>query len=426
VVEEIMSMQYNEVKIIKNKSAYYVVRLLQLMKRPVIETEDNGSIWLNQLMAQSLEDGDIIFDPYQLEKSIKYNEKLLSEIDFSIAPFYMDNVFVAKINERFISENDIKEKISELPVKIQCLFINRSTRIRAIATLVLLNCYREEEKPEKTSAWLQPDKINDYNQLKLNFEKIEKMKISQKSGVDDQILACSDNWSMTVKDLKKELDKLTPITRIDIADNNLLYEMIKYMTKRNHESDSGLIINSNLFEAIDIIGKSYDQLNYVFDENAIVGTLENISVTVKELRKLVAQLGEFEKNRFMELSTRKESFNEMITKKFWLHLYDRKIIEDNPDFKKEISNYQNKLFVELLYENKLQVKSLQIDDEQLNLKMLQTVRSINEDKLRSYIQAVMQDYTIQVNSRFFQKNLNLDIGSSEYHKIIIKNIKNID
>jgi hypothetical protein len=422
VVEELMTMQNNEVKIINDKSAYYVVRLSQSMKRPATKTSDNELVWLNQRMAQSLESGDTIFDPYRLEKSIKCNENLLSKIDFSIAPFYTDSGFVAKINERFVSENDIKEKISELPVKIQCLFKNRSTRIKAVATLVLLNYYREEKKPENTNAWLQPHTINGYNQLKLNFERIEKMEIIQKSDVDDQILAYSDNWSMSVKDLKKELDKLNPITRFDIADNNLLHEMIEYVAKRDCVQDSDLIVNSDFFEYIDIIGKSHDQLNYVFDENTIVGTLSKIDLSVRELRGLVVQLCEFEKNKFMELSTRKESFNELIIKKFWLYLYDRKIIEDNPDFKKEISTYQNKLLVELLYENKLRIKSSQIDDEQLNLKMVQTIRTINEDKLFSYIQAAMQDCTIQVNRHFFRNNLNLDIGSSKYNEVIIENI----
>jgi hypothetical protein len=342
VVEEIITMQEdNEVKIIKENAAYYVVRRLQSAKIPVVEINDNESVLLNRLMARSLEEGDIIFDPYRLEKSIECNETLLSKIDFSIAPFYTDSDFVAQTDKRFISGNKVKEEISGLPLKIQCLFLNRSTRIRAIATLVLLNDCRMK-KPEKVSGWLQPHKINGYNQLKLNFEKIEKMKITQKNTVDDQILASSGNWSMTVKDFKKELDQLTPVTRLDIANNNLLHEMIEYLAKRNGIPDSGLIVNSNLFESIDIMDKSYDQLNYVFDESATVGTLENIDLSVKELRKLIVRLGEFEKNKFLNLSTRKESFNEIITKKFWLNLYDRKIIEDNPGFNPHCSRSNQK------------------------------------------------------------------------------------
>jgi hypothetical protein len=57
----------------------------------------------------------------------------------------------------------------------------------------------------------------------------------------------------------------------------------------------------------------------------------------------------------------------------------------------------------------------QIDGEQLNLKMLQALKAANEDKLLSYIQTVMPDYTVHVNSRFFQKDFNLDTGISEYH-----------
>jgi hypothetical protein len=421
VKEEIMAMQNNEVKIIKDNAAYYVVRLLRSVTNPVIKTIDNETVWLNQLMAKNLENGDIIFDPYRLEKSIKYDEVLLSKIDFSIAPFYTGGDFIAKIDDRLISENEVKEEIPGLPVKIQCLFANRSTRIRAVATCVLLNYY-QRKKPERVSDWLQPHKIGGYNQLRLNFEKIEKMEITRKNTVDDQMIACSGNWSMTVKDLNTELDKLTPVTRLDIANNNLLRQMIEYLAKKNGIPDSSLTVNSDLFESIDIMGKSYDQLNYGFDEHTIVGALGNIDLPVKELRELVVRLGEFEKNSFLDLSTRKESFNEIITKKFWLNLYDRKALEDNPDYKKEMSNYQNKLLTELLYEDKLQVKTTQTEDEQLNLKMLQTAKSISEDNLISYIQTVMQDYPILINSRFFQKNLNLDIGQSKYYKIIIKNI----
>ncbi|MDR0573385.1 MAG: hypothetical protein LBG96_05045 [Tannerella sp.] len=422
VMEEIIMMQDGEVKIIKEKSACYVVRLLPFMKNPITkEIVDNEPVLLNMLMARSLENGDIIFDPYGFEKSVKYDETLLSGIDFSIAPFYTDGDFVAKIDDRLISENEVKEKISVLPVKIQCLFVNRSTRARAIATWALSDYYHEE-KPGKTGAWLQPYKIKGCNRLKLNFEKIEKMEITQKNTVDDQILACSGNWSMTVKDFKRELDKLTPVTRLDIANKNLLREMIEYLAKKNHASDSGLIVNSDILESIDIMGKSYDQLNPVYDENTIVGTLENVDLSIKELRELVVRIDEFEKNRFLNLSTRKGSFIEMITKKFWLNLYDRKIIEDNPDLKKEISNYQNRILVELLYEDKLQIKTPQTNGEQSSLKMPETAKPVSEDNLFSYIRTVMQDYPIRVNSNFFQKNLNLNTDQSEYNKVIIKNI----
>ena len=421
VVEEIMTMQDGEVKLIKANSAYYVVRFLQSKETPIRDIIDNEPIMLNLLQAQSLENGDDIFDPYRFEKSIQCNERLLSRLDFSIGSFHTDGDFIAEICGRFINENDIKEKISELPVKIQSLFVNKTTQVRAIATLILLNYY-QKEKPEKVSDWLQPYKLNGYNQLKFDFGKIDSMEITQKNTIGDQTLAYSDNWNLTVKEFYEELDKLTPMTRLDIANGNLLREMIEYLAKRSNVPNSKLIINSNLFESIDVMGKSYDQLNYVFDENTIVGTLGNTDLSVKELREAVFKLSEYEKNRFLDLSTRKESFNEIIADKFWLNLYDRKTIEDNPDFRKEILNYQKKLLVELLYEHELQVSVPQIDDERLNLKMQQDAKSISEDNLFSYIQTIMQDYPIQVNSDFFQKNLNLDIGTSKYNKVIIKNI----
>ena len=484
IIKKIITMQDNEVKIIKANSAYYVIRVKYPPQTNM--DEDSQPILLNQLMARSLENGDMIFDSYRLKKSIQCDESLLSRIDFSIEPFCADSSFTAKIGDRFISENEIREKISELPVRIQCLFINNSTRARAIATLVLLNYYHEEnpeetyfqakgrfqkmifstikegvpedtiaffkkwitnefdkysttfnnnlihnkgnrnilhnKKPEQIDDWLQPGKIIGYDQLRLDFGKIEKMKITQKDTIDNQILAYSDHWSLTIKDFKEELDKLTPITRLELARNNLLNEMIKYLAKRNSIHSSKLTINSNHLESIDIMGKSYDQLNDVFDESTIVGSLGSIGISVSELRELVIKLPEFERNKFLNLLTRKESFYEIITEKFWVNLYDRKTIEDNPDLKKEISNYQNKLLVELLYKHELQVNVPQIDDEHLNLKIQQAVKSINEDKLFSYIQEVMRNHSIQVNSDFFQEKLNLDIGTSKYNKVIVKNI----
>jgi hypothetical protein len=273
---------------------------------------------------------------------------------------------------------------------------------------------------KKTNDWLQPDKIDGYNQLQFDFIKIEKMDITHKNTINDEILAYSDNWSITVKDFKNELDKLTPITRLDIVNNNLLREMIEYLAKRNIVFDSNLIINSYLFDAMDLMGKTYDQVNYILKENTIVGTFKNIDLSVNDMRKEVTNLSEYEKNRFLNLSTRKESFDEIMTKKYWLGLYDRKIIEDNPDFKKEITNHQNMLLVELLYKNKIQIYVPPIDDARLNFKMQQAVKSINEDKLFSFIQTVIHDYPIQVNSNYFQNNINLDIETSKYNKVIIK------
>ena len=400
VIEEIMTMQEKEVKIIKTNAAYHLVRFVKSERSPKVGIEDMESelVFQNLLRAQCLEKGDMIFDPYRLKKAIKCNEELLSKIDFSIEAFHTDSGFIAKIGERFVSENEIKEKIAELPVKIQALFVNKSTRVRALATLILLP---NNQKPEKVSDWLQPHRIYGYNQLKLDFEKIEKMGMIQNSSLDNEVLAYSDNWSMTVKDFKEELDKLTPITRLDIANKNLLHEMIEYLAKRDYVPNSKLVINASLFESIDIMGKSYDQLNYVFDENTIVGTVGKVDLSVKELRELLTRFSELEKNKFMNLSTRRESFNEIITKKLWLNLYDRTTIEDIPGLKKESSNFQNKLLAKLLYEDKLQA---------------------NEDKLLSYIQTVMQDYPIQVNTNFFQRKLNFDIGNSKYYKVIIKNI----
>ena len=390
VLKDIISEQNKKVIIVKEKSADYVVRILHSTENNLIK-EDEESLRLNQLMAECIENGDIIFDPYRLKKCIKCNEALLLKIDFSITPFLNSESFVAKIGERFISESEIKEKISELPIKIQSLFVNKSTRIRAISSLLLLN-----HRPEKTSDWLQPNKISGYHQLSLNFGIIENMEINQKNIDDNQVIAYSDNWRMTVMDLVNELNKLSPITRLDISSNNLLYQLIEYLAKQNHKSHSQLNINSTLFNSIDIMGNSYDQLNYIFEEKDIVGTLENVDISVDELRKLVENLSESEKEKFMDITTRKEIFIELMIKKFWLNLYDPKIIEAIKGFQMEKTLLRNNLLADFFYETEIK----------------------SEEKMDAFLQKTMQDYLISINYKFFKEKYKLKIESSKYNKML--------
>jgi hypothetical protein len=422
VLRKVISMQDDEVKVIKAKSAWYIVRFLQSMKLPE-PGNDPGSVLQNILMAQSLEEGDVVFDPYRLKNAVKCNETLLSKIDFSIPPFRNqqgpDNNFVAELSGQLISENDIKEKIAVLPIKIQSLFMNKSTRTKAIATLILLD-YCQKNKNiagyaalKKTADWLSPGKLTGFDSLKFNFGVIGKMEVVRKDTIPDYlILAWSGNWRLTVKDFKNELDKLTPETRFDIVNNNLSAQMITYLAKRDSGISFAITIRSNLFDSMDLVGRSYDLLNGVIEETDIVGKLGNITLSVSELRELCVKLPETERMKFLEPFSRKEVFNEIMIRKCWRNLYDRKIIEDDPNFKKEVSDHQNRLLAQLFYESEIQVKPVEVDDDQLNLKNRQAVDVVNEQRLKDFLQTVAPDYPIRVNMDYIQNQLN--VNESKY------------
>lgn len=140
ILNEIAPLNNNDIKFIKEHTSYYVLRMKQSGELPY-GNKDKKIHLLNTLMGQSLENGDLVFDRFNLEKSINCNSKLLSEINFLISPLngdasYSDNV-IAKLNGEYIYEKDVKQKILELPIEFRSLFYNRSVRKQAIATLIL-------------------------------------------------------------------------------------------------------------------------------------------------------------------------------------------------------------------------------------------------------------------------------------------------
>ena len=416
VIKRIMTMQTNEVKVIKAKSAWYVVRFLQSMK-PSEASLYTRSVLQNILMAQSLEEGDVVFEPYRLKYNIKCNETLLSKIDFSISPFLNrqdpDRNFVAELSGQLISKDDIKEKIAKLPIQIQSLFVNRSTRKKAVATLILLNYCRENKHIgssallETAPAWQSPEKLAGFDRLKFDFGAIGKMRIAPQDSVPDHLfLAWSDNWHLSVKDFKNELDKLAPETRFDIVNNKLFAQMIAYLAKRDSGNRSPITIRSNLFESIDLFGKSYDSLNAPIKETDIVGRLGRFRLSVSDLRELYVRLPEIKRMLFLAPSTRKEIFDELIIHECWRNLYDRKIIEEDPTFKKEVSDHQNWLLAQLFYKSEIELSPAGVN-ELLGIKKRQEVDSVNEVRLKNFLEVAEPVSMILVDTDYFRNHLNL-------------------
>lgn len=148
VLADIIRMKEGEVDVIRTKSAHYIVRCLRSMKKVNFDINQK-QILLNQKMAYTLESGDTLLDKYSLQKEIVCNDKLLSKLDFSILPFTKDNVdnnTLASLFGYSVNEKEVMEKIYELPENIQSLFKNKSTRVRALSSLILSYYCNDETK----------------------------------------------------------------------------------------------------------------------------------------------------------------------------------------------------------------------------------------------------------------------------------------
>lgn len=151
VLNGIVKMNENEVKIIKTAKAFHVVHVFKKFNR-INEYIDKEKLRLNLKKAYALEDGVLFFDDYLRKNLIDFNNKLISNVDFTFPTVCLDSVqnkdLIATIGHKIFSKNDIVNIVSKLPVKVQSLFRNKSTRIDAIATLVLLinNHFEKEMK----------------------------------------------------------------------------------------------------------------------------------------------------------------------------------------------------------------------------------------------------------------------------------------
>ena len=212
----------------------------------------------------------------------------------------------------------------------------------------------------KIGGWLSPEELAGFDRLQVNFQAIEEMAISKdESSQDHRLLAYNSDWNITIGEFKTELNKLSPKTRITIANNNLSAQMIEYLSQKDGVDSSHLYFKSNLLDSIDVASQSYDLLKGVIKESDLVGSLGDVSLSVKDLRRLFTELSKSEREKFLgSTSQRRKTFKEIMVNQFWLNHYDRAVIEADPFFKKKIIKYKNRLLAELFYKSVLWVSPI--------------------------------------------------------------------
>ncbi len=492
ILDKIIRMKENEVAVIKTKSADHFIRVLERIKRPTPGINKNQT-FLNLKKAYALDNGDVLFDKYTMRNAIKCNQEVLLGIDFSVQPVLpeseKDSDLLAVLFNRTIREEEVIKRIPELPQNIRSLFRNRSTRINAVAALILsdhrddipkipffyegayhnayqsvlidelnknspkdtISFFREwignELKTHQTNSiaealkskiqsgqragdqfdfegqrvpvpggsytWFHPEILPGYENLKLNFGMIGNMKVEEAVNKEGEILAYAGHWKLTVEQFRKELNNLTPKTRIAIARNGNAGEMIRYLAEHEANIYSDITIDMTLLNSIDMIGNSIDSVRPVINENDTVGVLGNISITVAELRSLEMSLSKIEKKKLTAGDTRRETFNNLIINKFWLNQRPEKETENDAGFVKALKKYENLLLAEMVYHREIYVKPLRLNDKDLDILFRKAIKVINEERLKEYIQRASMENRIEINQKVLA-DLNLDINLSTF------------
>ncbi|MGV8094241.1 MAG: hypothetical protein AB2L24_20475 [Mangrovibacterium sp.] len=496
ILDKIIRMKENEVTIIKTKSADHIIRFLERLKRPTPGINKDQT-FLNLKMAYALDNGDILLDKYTMKNAVKCNQELLLGIDFSVQPVLeesnTDSDPLAVFFERTIRKEEVMKRIPELPQNIRGLFRNRSTRINAVAALILSdhrndipkipfssedaydnayqsvlidelkksspkdtisffrewignelrihqtnsiaevlkskiqygqfvekitnNQYSHEDQtvpvPGGSYMWFHPEILTGYGNLKLNFRVIGNMRVEEAANREHEILAYSGQWKLTVEQFRNVLSNLTPKTRIAIARNGNASEMIRYLAEHEANIHSTVTINMTLLNSVDMIGNSIDSLRSAIIEDDIVGSLGDVSITVKDLRYLAMSLPEIEKKKLTAGDTRRETFNDLIINKFWLNRRPEKETENDAGFAEALKKYENLLLAEMLYQHEIQVKPLRLKDKNLDILFRKAIKVINDERLKEYIQRASTENRIEINRKIIA-DLNIDLSVYEY------------
>ena len=278
-----------------------------------------------------------------------------------------------------------------------------------------------EKKIETIEDWLAPEKYLGSNVLKLNFEAIEAINFQQDiTRFENMYIAKYYNWHLTVKDFLDELNKLTPKTRIDIAKNNLSFDLIEYFAKRDTKTKAPRVsINPNLLNKINIIGNSYDSLNVIVNESDTVGILGRTTLTVKNTRLLFEELSKRDKKKLItDMDVRNNFFSEKLVDQFWLDYYDTGTLKYDSPFIEAKKHCQNIILAEMFYEKEIKIPSFEIDDNKIKTKFNTALNTINKDRLDNFLQQKASEFPIEVNMALLKDKYRFDLTSSMFSKNI--------
>ncbi len=506
VLDGIAKMNENDVKIIKTDKAFHVIHVFKKFNR-LNEYIDKEKLGLNLKKACALEDGVLFFDNYLREHVISFNNELLENIDFAFPSVCFDCVqnedLIATLDHKIFRKQDLVDVVNKLPVKVQSLFKNKSTRIDAIATLsLLLNSQFEKEmghqkspdmnriyqnyiislldknksndtvsylkkwiidktgqfntnsiltviekeikvnktfnNKEKRSGkpaalsfklpldyyaiqnWFSPEKLEGAELLKLNYKAIESTEfVPETAHGKNNVIASQGNWALTKENLDVELNRLTPETRMDISRNDNLLKLIDYLAYEATGKNNNIDINYSALKNIDVVGYSFDNLNYTFSENSVVASFGDIVMTVGELREIVNELSPIEKRQFIDYSSQKTNIiSDEIFNRYWLSKIDMESFENEVEYKLKLKQREKFIAAKELYNSQISVKAMSIENMKLNAQFQKAADVINQERLMRYLIKQSDKLKIEVDKAWLENHYKLNTEHSIFGKKI--------
>ncbi|MBB6130923.1 peptidylprolyl isomerase [Mucilaginibacter lappiensis] len=146
MIDNIQKMKVGKYETFKTQSGYYLIKVINrsASQHP---PKSIKTIDFNLRIANAIENGDTILDPYVVNKALKINDGLLSDIPFQITPLIendrnndtTDDPLIAEFFGKKIYKKQVMQQVNLLPVNIQSVFKNKSTRALKVLNLVLVN-----------------------------------------------------------------------------------------------------------------------------------------------------------------------------------------------------------------------------------------------------------------------------------------------
>jgi hypothetical protein len=498
ILQKIKKIKTGKLSTFQDGPGTYIIRVKKRFAEYGL-SPSTGETLLQLKMAEAVEKGDTLMDPYDLDRHSQFNYVLYDRLDLDVLPIShpivpgdTDPVVIEFLGKK-IHETQLKNEVARLPVAIQALFRNKSTCIMAVTNYVLhanagLPRIMENEKIADVSRMRQliynrlkadpladtvsclvklfqqesekgdaisgpsvpqnneprsippdrerrtPKRIKDYSwifddhqpgrdSLKLNFQEIQKMSFEKAVDVaDNEVLASNGKWTLQVGDFRKQLKRLSPISRAELCKNDNGIRAIYYLVQSQGGTynKAALKINYPLIDRIDLVGDDFDSLMR-YKADAALASLQHTVLSEDKIRDIIATMPENKRPVFLhESDNRKNALKKMLLDQFWQDQVRPQELAQIPQFREELKNYENWLLANTYYTKFIYIQPYEVNDEFLDPYIRKACKLLTQERLSAALSGAAQHNCIKVDINLFRA-LGGNITESVYSGLINKN-----
>lgn len=273
-------------------------------------------------------------------------------------------------------------------------------------------------------SWILDDDQRGGSNLRLNYGVIQKMAFHPcVDAPDNDILASGGSWKLRVGDLKNELEKLTPESRIELVKGDNRVRAIYYLADhRGGIGDTEAIrINYGLIDRVDLVGNELDSMTQ-YKGNAVVASLYHTTLTENKIRESIAILPEDQRAIFLNRSpSRVRALRALLIAQYWQDQVDPRQLAKNEQFEEEWKKYENWLLAAAYYRERIAVEPVELNDEAIDPYLRKACALLSQQRLLQDLSKAARESHIAVNEAVF-RSLGGAISFSSYKGLINKNL----